>query len=94
MKLRELKSGEEFTLEPTKHGDFANPKRVLVVLEQHPETVITIIDRYVNMHNPQYNGIDSVSAHNELDVYIRGVAFHLNRFCQHERMKYPFYPEG
>ena len=35
MKLRELKPGEEFTLEPTKPGDYANPKRVMVALEQH-----------------------------------------------------------
>lgn len=94
MKLKYLKPGEEFTLEPTKPGDYANPKRVMVVLGQYPVSCITVIDKLSNKHIPDYDGSDSIVLNNETKVYIRGVAFHLNRLCQHERMKYPFYPEG
>lgn len=94
MMISELKPGEEFTLEPTKQGDYANPKRVMFVLEQYPDSNITIIDKLANKHKPGYDGLDSVGVNSETRVFIRGVAFHLNRFCQHERMKYPFYPEG
>lgn len=93
MKLRELKPGEEFTLEPTKPGDYANPKRVMVALEQHRDTGYTIYDKLSNMHKSGYDGLDSFAVSDETRCYIRGVAFHLNRFCQH-RMKYPFFPEG
>ena len=94
MKLKDLKPSEEFTLEPTKFGDYANPKRVMIVLEQYPDSGITVIDKLSNKHIPEYDGVDSIGVNNETKVYIRGVAFHLNRFCQHECMKYPFYPEG